>query len=67
MALSTAAGIGMLLAQLCGKTGAASKSADWLAQRIGGETWASMLRSFEQFCSNSEAPCPPSATEQENV
>lgn len=67
MALSTAAGVGMLFAQLCGKTGVAGKSADWLAQRIGGETWASLLGSFEQFLSNDAAACPPSATEQENV
>ncbi len=67
LALTTAAGIGMLLAQLCGRTGGASKSADWLAQRLGGETWASLIKYFEQFLSTGEPPRPPSATEPENA
>jgi ElaB/YqjD/DUF883 family membrane-anchored ribosome-binding protein len=67
MALTTAAGIGMLLAQLCGRSGGASKSADWLAQRLGGETGASLIKYFEQFLSNSGPPPPSSSTEPENA
>ena len=67
VALTTAAGIGMLLAKLCGRTGSAGKSADWLAQWLGGETWASLIKHFEQFLSTDDPPRPPSETEPENA
>jgi len=67
MALTTAAGVGVLLAQFCGRSVGASKSADWLAQRLGDESWASLLKHVEQFLSSGQPPRPPSPPEQENA
>ena len=67
MALATAAGVGMLLAQSCSRTGGVSKSGDWLAPWLAGRSWASMLKHIEQFLSTGDPPSPPSATEPENA
>jgi len=67
LAMTTAAGAGMLLAQICPRTGGAGRSGDWLAQWLAGETWASMLKYVEQFLSTGESPSQPSATEPDDA
>jgi len=67
MALATAAGAGMLLAQLCSRTGVGGKSADWLAERLAGGTWASMMKHVEPFFSTGEPPNSPAAPDAEDA
>lgn len=59
-ALAAAAGIGMLLAQLFSRTGAAGKTGDRLAQWLAGGTWATLLKHVEQFLgAGGPADAPP--------
>ena len=67
MALATAAGAGALLAQVCSQTGAAGKSADWLAQWLAGGTWTSLMKQLEQFLAKGEPPSPAAETEPEDA
>lgn len=52
IALASAAGAGMLLAQICGHGGVASKSADWLAETLAGGKLASMIKHVESLFSS---------------
>lgn len=63
MALAAAAGTGMLLAQLCTRTGAARRSADWLARWLAGGSVASLLKHVEQLLATGKPASPPPATE----
>lgn len=67
VALATAAGAGMLLAQLCGRSGTASRTGDWLAQWLAGGPWASIMKYVEPFFSNAEFSSSPSATEPDDA
>ena len=67
MAMTTAAGAGILLAHLCPRTGGAGRSGDWLAEWLAGETWASTLKYVEQFLSTGQSPSPPTATEADDA
>ena len=67
VALATAAGAGMLFAQICSRTGAAGKTGDWLAKWLAGGTWASMMKHVEEFLSTGEPSGPPAATEPDDA
>lgn len=49
IALATAAGIGMLLAQLCTRTSAAARTGDWLAQWLAGGRWSAIMKYIESI------------------
>jgi len=58
MALATAAGVGMLLAQCCAGRSAVGKTGDGLAQWLAGKTWSSWLKHLEPFLSVSRGETP---------
>jgi hypothetical protein len=66
-ALATAAGAGMLFAQICAHSATAGKSADWLAQWLAGSTWTSLLRHVESFLSQRESTDPQPTSEQQDA
>lgn len=65
IALATAAGAGMLLAQVGSRSGVARKSADWLAEWLAGSPWTSLIKQLERFLptADAEADETPSETE----
>jgi hypothetical protein len=67
VALATATGAGMLLAQLCSRSGAASKTADRLAEWLAGGTWATLMKQVERFLAKGESTGVSPATEPDDA
>lgn len=63
MALATAAGVGMLVAQMFSRKSQVACSGDWLAKWLAGGTWASIVTQWERFLTNEGRPGATSSEE----
>ncbi len=67
VALATAAGVGMLVAQLTARTGAVHRATESLAQWLAGGRWAEIIKLLERFFASDDATTAASSAEPDHA